>query len=72
VARHSRSGLRIGRGPILIGALVLSVGAATAGAVRVFSTASPSARAACTAPAGTLTVGTAPAATPWLTQLAAD
>ena len=37
MARHSRSGLRIGRGPILIGALVLSLGAASAGAVRVFS-----------------------------------
>jgi Ca-activated chloride channel family protein len=51
---------------------VLSVGAATAGAVRVFSTDSPAAPTACTAPAGTLTVGAAPAATPWLSQLAAD
>jgi Ca-activated chloride channel family protein len=72
VARHNRSGLRIGRGPILIGALVLSVGAASAGAVRVFATDSPTTPTTCTAPAGTLTVGAAPAATPWLTQLAAD
>jgi Ca-activated chloride channel family protein len=72
VARHSRTGLRIGRGPILVAALVLSVGAASAGAVRVFSTDSPDTATTCTAPAGTLTVGAAPPATPWLTQLAAD
>ena len=72
MARHSRTGLRIGRGPILVGALVLSVGAASVGAVRVFSTDSPAAPTTCTAPAGTLTVGAAPAVTPWLTPLAAD
>src|SRR6185312_11492428 len=67
-----RSGRRLGRGSILIGALVLSVCAATAGAVRVFTTDSTGTPTACTAPAGTLTVAAAPAATPWLTQLAAD
>jgi Ca-activated chloride channel homolog len=72
VARHSRSGLRIPRGPILIGALVLSLGAASAGAVKVLSTDSPAAPTTCTAPAGTLIVGAAPAVTPWLTPLAAD
>ena len=72
VARHNRSGRRLGRGSILIGALVLSVCAATAGAVRVFTTDSTGNPPACTAPAGTLTVAAAPAATPWLTELAAD
>ncbi len=72
MARHSRTGLRIGRGPILVGALVLSIGAASAGAVRVFSTDSPAAPTTCKAPAGTLTVGAAPAVMPWLTPLAAD
>jgi Ca-activated chloride channel family protein len=72
VARHTRSGRRIGRGPILIGALVLSLGAASAGAVRVFSAEGPAAPTTCTAPAGTLTVGAAAPATPWLTQLASD
>ena len=51
---------------------MLSVGAASAGAVRVLSIDSRAAPAACTAPAGTLTVGAAAPATPWLTQLAAD
>jgi Ca-activated chloride channel family protein len=71
VARHSRSGLRIGRGPILVGALLLSLGAASAGAVRVLSADSPGAPA-CTAPPGTLVVAAAPAVTPWLSVLAAD
>jgi Ca-activated chloride channel family protein len=72
VARHSRSGRRIGRGPVLVGVLVLSLGAASAGAVRVLSTDSSAPPPACTAPAGTLTVGAAPAVTPWLGPLAAS
>jgi Ca-activated chloride channel homolog len=72
VARHSRSGGRIGRGPVLVGVLVLSLGAASAGAVRVLSADSPSAPPTCTAPVGTLTVGAAPAVTPWLGPLAAS
>jgi Ca-activated chloride channel family protein len=71
VARHSSSS-RIGRAPILVGVLVLSLGAATAGAVRVLSTDSSSAPVTCTAPTGTLAVGAAPAVTPWLSQLAAS
>jgi Ca-activated chloride channel family protein len=72
VARHSRSGRRLGRGPVLVGVLVLSLGAASAGAVRVLSGDSPTTPTTCTAPVGTLTVGAAPAATPWLGQLAAS
>jgi len=71
VARHGSSGLRIGR-PLLIGVVLLAVGAASAAAVRAFSTSSASAPTTCTAPAGTLTVGAAPAVVPWLTSLAAD
>jgi len=71
VARHGSSGLRIGR-PLLIGVVLLAVGAASAAAVRAFSTSSASAPTTCAAPAGTLTVGAAPAVVPWLTSLAAD
>jgi len=71
VARHGSSGSRIGR-PLLIGVALLAVGAASAAAVRAFSTSSASAPSACTAPAGTLTVGAAPTVVPWLTSLAAD
>jgi Ca-activated chloride channel family protein len=72
VARHSRRGGRIGRGPLLVGVLVLSIGAASAGAVRVLSTDDTSAPPTCAGPTGTLTVGAAPAVTPWLSPLAAD
>jgi Ca-activated chloride channel homolog len=72
VARHGRARLRIGRGPIVIGVVLLSLGAASAAAVRVLSTYSPAVPTSCTTPAGTLTVGAAPAAVPWLTPLAAD
>ena len=71
MARHGSSGSRIGR-PLLIGVALLAVGAASAAAVRAFSTSSASAPSACTAPAGTLTVGAAPTVVPWLTSLAAD
>jgi Ca-activated chloride channel homolog len=72
VARHGSSGLRIGR-PLVIGVVLLAaVGAASAAAVRAFSTSSASAPTKCTAPAGTLTVGAAPPVVPWLTSLAAD
>ena len=71
MARHGSSGLRIGR-PLLIGVVLLAVGAASAAAVRAFSTSSASAPTTCAAPAGTLTVGAAPAVVPWLTSLAAD
>ncbi len=57
---------------MLVGVLVLSLGAASAGAVRVLSADSSSAPPTCTAPAGTLTVGAAPAVTPWLGPLAAS
>jgi Ca-activated chloride channel family protein len=72
LARHSKPGRWVGRGPILVGVLVLSLGAASAGAIRVLSEDDSSAPRTCTAPAGTLTVGAAPTATPWLTQLAAS
>ena len=72
MARHSRSGGPIGRRPILVGVLVLSLGAASAGAVRVLSGDSSSAPPACTAPLGMLTVGAAPAVAPWLRSLAAS
>jgi Ca-activated chloride channel family protein len=72
VARHSKRGGRIARGPLLIGVLVLCLGAASAGAVRVLSAESSAGPPACAGPAGTLTVGATPAVTPWLTPLAAD
>jgi Ca-activated chloride channel family protein len=57
---------------VLVGVLVLSLGAATAGAVRVLSADSSSEPPVCAGPTGTLTVGAAPAVVPWLTQLAAS
>jgi Ca-activated chloride channel family protein len=51
--------------------LVLSLAAASAGAVRVLSSESGSTPPTCTLPVGTLTVGAAPAVTPWLSPLAA-
>ncbi|HEY6747355.1 MAG TPA: substrate-binding domain-containing protein [Mycobacteriales bacterium] len=73
MARHSRRRAGSTRGPVLAGVLVLSVAAASIGAVRVLSgddsTADPS---VCTLPAGTLTVGAAPAVAPWLSRLAAS
>lgn len=52
--------------------LVLAVGAGSVGAVRVLSAEPVSPDQACTALVGTLSVGAAPAAVPWLTTLAAD
>jgi Ca-activated chloride channel homolog len=72
VARHRRPDRWVGRTPILVGVLVLSLGAASAGAVRVLSADSSPDPTACTAPTGTLTVGAAPATAPWLGQLAAS
>jgi Ca-activated chloride channel family protein len=63
--------VRVRRGPILVGVLVLSLGAASAGAVRVLSTDSPAGPPPCTGPTGTLTIGAAPPVAPWLSQLAA-
>jgi Ca-activated chloride channel family protein len=57
---------------VLLGVLVLSLGAASVGAVRVLRTDSPTTTATCTAPAGTLVVGAAPSVQPWLTQLASS
>jgi Ca-activated chloride channel homolog len=71
VARHSRHGGRFGRGPILVGVLVLSLAAASIGAVRVLRTEDDDAPAACAGPTGTLTVGVAPAVAPWFGRLAA-
>ncbi|HST67372.1 MAG TPA: substrate-binding domain-containing protein, partial [Mycobacteriales bacterium] len=70
MARHSRRGARVPRGPVLIGVLVLSLAAASIGAVRVLSADDTADPATCTAPAGTLTVGAAPAVLPWLSRLA--
>ena len=71
MARHNRRGAGFARGPVLVGALVLSLAAASVGVYRMLSADSTAdTAAACTAPAGTLTVGAAPTAVPWLTQLA--
>jgi Ca-activated chloride channel family protein len=72
VARHNRRGLRVGRGPLLIGVLVLSLAAASVGAVRVLNADSSNDVATCAGPAGTLTVGAAPSVQPWLSGLAAS
>jgi Ca-activated chloride channel homolog len=72
VARHRRRRAWFARGPVLGGVLVLSLAAASIGAVRVLTADTAPGPATCTAPAGTLTVGVAPAVAPWLTRLAAD
>lgn len=60
---------RIGRGPLVLGVLVLAVAAGSVGVVRVVSSDADS--GTCTAPVGTLTVGAAPTAVSWLSELAA-
>ena len=72
MARHNRHRVRLPRGPLLIGVLVLSLGAASVGAIRVYTADSEAAPATCTGPAGTLTVGAAPSVVPWLGTLAAS
>jgi Ca-activated chloride channel family protein len=64
--------VRYGRGLVLAGVLVLSLAAASVGAVRVLSADSSTGPPSCTGPAGTLTVGAAPSVQPWLGQLAAS
>lgn len=70
MARHSARSAWFARRPVLAAVLVLSLAAASIGAVKVLSTDTTADPAVCTAPAGTLTVGAAPAVAPWLTQLA--
>jgi Ca-activated chloride channel homolog len=72
VARHTRRGARLGRGLGLTLVLVLALGGASLGAVRVLSADDGTDARTCAAPATTLTVGAAPAAVSWLTPLAAS
>ena len=56
---------------MVLGVVVLAAVAASVGTVRVLSAGSSDGDPACTTPTGSLSVGVAPAAVPWLGQLAA-
>lgn len=71
MGRHSSGGIRdLGRQPLLLTAVLVGVVAASVVTVRTI-TAEPAALVGtCTAPVGTLSVGTDPAAAAWLGELA--
>src|SRR5215207_4819337 len=71
VARHGRRSTRIGRGPVVLGVVMLVAVACTVGAIRILSadeTGTPS----CSAAVGTLHIGADAALVPWLGELAAS